>query len=374
MTDPCHLSIADAGRLFRAGALSPVELTEAFLRRIEKLDPQFHAYITVSADRARAEATQAEADFAAGRDRGPMQGIPYGLKDLIDTAGIATTSNSRLDAERIPAADAVPVSKLRDAGAVLLGKHSCHEFAGNGPCFDLPWPPARNPWNLEHNPGGSSTGSGAAIAAGLAMAALGTDVGGSVRNPASFCGGTGIKATYGRVSRRGTVASGWTLDHAGPLAWTVEDCAIVLGAISGYDSEDPGSADEPVPDFTAGLGKSLKGLRIGWLRAQYEEEFPANEEVRAAVVEVVAVMRRLGATVEETTLPPLLDYLDCRRVIGAAEFYAIHERDFRERPDKFGRMIRLRSGIGATIRAVDYIQAQRKRLSLIRETDQVLAR
>jgi aspartyl-tRNA(Asn)/glutamyl-tRNA(Gln) amidotransferase subunit A len=371
---PCHLSIADAGRLFRVGKLSAVELTQAFLTRIGALDSKLHSYITVSAERALAEAKQAESDFAAGRDRGPMQGIPYGLKDLIDTAGIATTSNSRLDAERIPDADAVPVAKLRSAGAVLLGKHSCHEFAGNGPCFDLPWPSARNPWSLEHNPGGSSTGSGAAVAAGLAMAALGTDVGGSVRNPASFCGGAGVKATYGRVSRRGTVASGWTLDHVGPLAWTVEDCAIVLGAISGYDPEDPGSADEPVPDFTAGLGKGLKGLRIGWLRAQYEEEFPANDEMRAALVDVVAVLRGLGATVEEAALPPLIDYLDCRRVIGAAEFYAIHERDLIERSDQFGRMMRLRSSVGATIRAVDYIQAQRKRLHLIRETDAVLAR
>jgi aspartyl-tRNA(Asn)/glutamyl-tRNA(Gln) amidotransferase subunit A len=373
MIDPCLLTIAEAARLIAARKLSPVELTAAFLARIARLDGTLASYVTVSAERAQAEARRAEAELAAGRNRGPLHGIPYGLKDLIDTAGVATTSNSRLDRDRVPAADAPVVARLAEAGAVLLGKHSCHEFAGNGPCFDLFTPPARNPWNTAHNPGGSSTGSGAAVSAGLCMAALGTDVGGSVRNPSSFCGGAGIKATYGRVSRRGVAPSGWTMDHVGPMAWTVEDAAIVLQAISGYDADDPGSADEPVPDFTAGLRGDLKGMRIGLLRRWYEEEFPASAEVRASMDEATRLLRHLGAIVSYAVLPPLLDYMDPRRIIGAAEFYAIHEKDLIERPEGFGKMIRLRAGSGGLIRAADYIQAQRKRLIMIHKTTEAMA-
>lgn len=368
----CFLTIAEAGRLLKAKKLSPVELTRAYLDRIEEIDPAIDSYITVSAEQGLAEARRAEAEIAAGRWRGPLHGIPYALKDIIDTAGLLTTSCSRLDQNRVPAEDAASVAKLKQAGAVLLGKLSCQEFASNGPCFDLPWPPARNPWNRENTPGGSSSGSGAAVAAGLAMGALGTDTGGSIRNPASFCGIAGMKPTYGRVSRRGVTTNSWTLDHVGPMAWTAEDCALMLGPLSGYDPEDPGSADEPVPDFTAKLSDDLKGVRIGVVRHFVEEDYPASDEIRASIEETLRVFRGLGAVVEDVRLPPLMDYIDPRQIIGAAEFYAVHEKDFQERFLDYGKMIHLRNAYGGLIRAVDYIQAQRQRLILIRRTSEAM--
>jgi aspartyl-tRNA(Asn)/glutamyl-tRNA(Gln) amidotransferase subunit A len=370
--DLCFLGIAEAGRLFKARKLSPVELTQAFLARIKKLDSQVDSFITVTEELALKQAREAEAEIASGRSRGPMHGIPYTLKDIIDTKGILTTSCSRLDAERVPDADATCATKLHEGGAVLLGKVSCQEFASNGPCFDLPWPPARNPWNRDHSPAGSSSGSGAAVAAGFCMGSVGTDTGGSIRNPSSYCGLAGIKPTYGRVSRRGVTTNSWTLDHIGPLTWTVEDCALMLQPMSGYDEEDPGSANEPVPDFTAPLARGIKGAKIGWARKPYEVESPANEEVRGAMSEAARVLKELGATVEEIDLLPMQDYADAKRVIGQAEFYAVHEKDFQERFDQYGRNIWLRHAGGGLVRAVDYIQAQRKRLTLIRQTNEIL--
>jgi aspartyl-tRNA(Asn)/glutamyl-tRNA(Gln) amidotransferase subunit A len=371
-TELCFLTIAEAGRLMKAKKLSPVELTEAYLARIDALDSRLDSYITVTAEQARKDARAAEKEIMAGRYRGAMHGIPYGPKDIIDTKDIPTTSCSKLDADRVPTEDATCVAKLKEAGAVLLGKLSCQEFASNGPCFDLPWPPSRNPWNRNHSPGGSSSGSGAAVAAGLAMGALGTDTGGSIRNPSSLCGIAGLKPTYGRVSRRGVITNSWTLDHVGPMCWTAEDCALMLGPMSGYDPEDPGSADEPVPDFTAKLGKDLKGVKIGLVRRYYEEQYPASDEIRAAMNEAVRVFRSLGAIVEEAELPPLIDYILVRQVIGQAEFYAVHEKDFQQRFLDYGRNISHRNAYGGVMRAVDYIQAQRKRLILIRRTTEVL--
>ena len=371
--DRCFLTIAEAGRLIKSKALSPVELVEAFLARIEALDPLINSYITVVADQALAAANAAERDITAGRYLGPLHGIPFGLKDVIDTKDVATTSCSRLHAVRIPTEDATCVARLKESGAILLGKLSCQEFASNGPCFDLPWPPARNPWNTDCSPAGSSSGSGAAVAAGLAMAALGTDTGGSVRNPSSFCGLAGIKPTYGRVSRKGVIANSWTLDHVGPMTWTVEDCALMLQAIAGYDPDDPGSADKPVPDFTSGLEGGIKGLKVGLVRHFYEEDLPANGEVIGAMSAASQVFSDLGARVEEIRLPPMVDYLDPRHIIGAAEMFAVHEQDFREYAPNYGEMIRLRIASGALISAADYIQAQRKRGIMIKKTEKVLA-
>ena len=233
MTAALHdLSLGELSRLIAARKLSPVELIEALIRRIEQHDAQLHAFVTPTFDLARRQARQAEAELAAGRSHGPLHGIPFGLKDIYDTAGILTTAHSRVFIDRIPAEDATATRRLYEAGAVLLGKLATHEMAHAGPSFDLPWPPARNPWNLAHFTGGSSTGSGAAVAAGLLPMALGSDTGGSIRGPASHCGVVGLMPTFGLVSRAGVITNSWTFDHCGPLARTVEGCALTLQALA----------------------------------------------------------------------------------------------------------------------------------------------
>jgi aspartyl-tRNA(Asn)/glutamyl-tRNA(Gln) amidotransferase subunit A len=226
------LTIADAARRIARRDLSPVELTQDLLARIESLDPQLNAYIRPTPDLALRQARAAEAEITAGRHRGPMHGIPFALKDIFSTAGIPTTGHSRSAIGHVPAEDAHTVTRLYAGGAVLLGKLATHEFAHGGPSFDLPWPPARNPWNTAHTTGGSSSGSGAAVAAGLALGAMGSDTGGSIRNPAALCGIAGLKPTYGLLSRRGVWTNSFSYDNAGPMAWTVEDCALMLGACS----------------------------------------------------------------------------------------------------------------------------------------------
>jgi aspartyl-tRNA(Asn)/glutamyl-tRNA(Gln) amidotransferase subunit A len=260
------LTIADAARLIEQKQLSPVELTTALIRRTEALDPQLNAYLLLTADRALDRAREAGRAIMAGGYRGPMHGIPFALKDIYSTAGIRTTGHSRVCLNTVPSADATTVRKLYEAGAVLTGKLATHEFAHGGPSFDLPWPPARNPWNREHSTGGSSSGSGAAVAAGFVPAALGSDTGGSIRGPAALCGIVGLKPTYGLVSRSGVYANSFSFDHAGPMTWTVEDCAIMLQAIAGHDPKDPASATRPVPDYRTALTGDIKGLRIGVVR------------------------------------------------------------------------------------------------------------
>src|SRR5271156_2797307 len=245
------LTIAEAARLIEQKQLSPVELTTALIRRTEALDPQLNAYLLLTADRALDQARQAEREIVAGSYRGPLHGIPFGLKDIYATAGIRTTSHSKICENLIPTEDATTVSKFYQAGGVLLGKLATHEFAHGGPSFALPWPPARNPWNRDHSTGGSSSGAGAAVAAGFIPGALGSDTGGSIRGPAALCGIVGLKPTYGLVSRAGVYANSFTFDHAGPMTWTVEDCAIMLQAIAGHDPNDPASARRPIPDYRA---------------------------------------------------------------------------------------------------------------------------
>ena len=244
-TDLHDLSIAELSGLVAARTLSPVELADALIRRIEQHDGQTRAFITRTFELARRQAARAEAEIAAGRGRGPLHGIPFGLKDIYDTKGILTSAHSRIFLDRVPAEDATTTAKLQDAGGVLLGKLATHEMAHAGPSFDLPWPPARNPWNLAHFTGGSSTGSGAAVAAGLVPMALGSDTGGSIRGPASHCGVVGLMPTFGLVSRAGVVTNSYTFDHCGPLARSVEDCALTLEALVGYDPRDAGSVSRP---------------------------------------------------------------------------------------------------------------------------------
>ena len=301
------MTIAEAARLIERKELSPVELTSALIRRAEALDPQTNAYLLLTAERALDQAKKAERDIMAGAYRGPMHGIPFGLKDIYATAGIRTTGHSRICVDTVPSADATTVSKLYEASAILTGKLATHEFAHGGPSFDLPWPPARNPWNRTHFTGGSSSGSAAAVAAGFLPAALGSDTGGSIRGPAALCGIVGLKPTYGLVSRCGVYANSYSFDHAGPMTWTVEDCAIVLQAIAGHDPNDPASATRPVPNYRAALTGDIRGLRIGVVRHLHEDDCAVTPEVRTALEEAFAVLRSLGATLGEARLRPAQD-------------------------------------------------------------------
>ena len=258
----------------RRGSLSPVALTEAYLERIAALDGELHSYVLVLRDQALEAARAAAAQ--TGRSRGALHGIPIGLKDIYKTKGIRTTAGSRRYLDHVPDEDAETWVRLRDAGAILLGKQETHEFAIGGPDFTLPFEPARNPWNTAHYPAGSSSGSAAAVAAGLCAGAMGSDTGGSIRGPAAYCGIVGLKPTYGRVSRRGVFPLSYTLDHCGPLTRTVEDCAIMMQALAGYDPLDPASADVPVPDYRAALTPRLDGLRIGVVRHFHEHDAVAD--------------------------------------------------------------------------------------------------
>ena len=367
MKDLAYLSLADGSALVRAKKLSPVEWTTALLDRISALDPSYNAFIVVTADRALAEAKAAEAEIAAGQWRGPMHGVPYAAKDIFDIAGMATTCHSKIRKDHKAASDAFVIRKLREAGAVLLGKLSLHEFATGGPAFDLPWPPARNPWNRDLHPGGSSSGSGAALAAGFTPLALGTDTGGSVRNPATCCGIVGIKPTYGAVSLAGVFPLTHSLDHVGPMTRNVEDNAIVFHVMAGHDPNDPTSAMRPAGDCLKDLKAGLKGLRIGLIEHFYTEDSQADADQVRGIERAVAVLRDLGATVKPIRVSPLSLWTDCNRTIHAAEAYAIHERDVQQRPEDFAMLTRNRIMAGAFVSAAKYIKAQQLRAALCRE-------
>ena len=362
------LGLAEASEQIRTRKLSPVELTKALLARIERLDTRINAFIRVTPDIAMAAAKTAEADIMAGGWRGPMHGMPFGLKDIIDFAGLPTTCHSKILADNIATSDAVVTSKLKAAGGVPLGKLSTHEFAIGGPSLDLPWPPARNPWNLACHPGGSSSGSGAALAAGLLPAALGTDTGGSIRNPASMCAIVGMKATYGRVSRRGVFPLSNSLDHVGPMTRTVRDNALLLNVLAGYDAKDPGSADVPVQDYARDIGLGLKGVRIGLARHLYTQDQVAHPEQVKAIDDAADVLRRLGAEVREIRLEPYDSYMVCCRLILGAESFAIHRKWLADRPGDYGALGRQRLMNAATVSAADYIDALRFRQRLIDRT------
>ncbi len=372
-TDLAFMTIAEAARRIEHKELSPVELTTALIRRAEALDPQLNAYLLPSFERALDQARAAEREIAGGRYRGPMHGIPFGLKDIYATAGIRTTGHSKTCIDTVPTADATTVRKLYAAGAVLTGKLATHEFAHGGPSFDLPWPPARNPWNREHFTGGSSSGSGAAVAAGFVPGALGSDTGGSIRGPAAFCGIVGLKPTYGLVSRNGVYANSFSFDHAGPMTWTVEDCAILLQTIAGHDPEDPASAAHPVPDYRAALTGDIRGLRIGIVRHLHEDDCPGTAELGKALEEAFAVFRSLGATIGEVRLRPAQDYYDVKVTIAESELLAVHEHVLRTRPGDFGEDFLGRVLPAVLIGARDYVQAQRERRRILAEMVPVYA-
>lgn len=369
--DPTFLTLAEAGRMIAAGTLSPVELTDACLARMQAVDGVLNGFVTATPDLARRQAREAEAEIQRGGPRGPLHGIPYSLKDIYETAGIRTTGQSRLLADNVPDRDCPAQTALAAAGGVLMGKTTTWEFAHGGPSWDVVAPPARNPWNAERSPAGSSSGSGAAIAAGMCLASMGSDTGGSIRLPAAACGIAGIKPTYGRLSRRGILPNSFSHDHAGPMAWTCEDLAILLRITAGHDPQDPACADVPVPDYRTALNGDARGLVIGVPWRWLDDEAPISAAYRQAFEASLDVLRELGATVRGVELPPILEYNDSKRVIAMAELFAIHGPDLRTRPDLFGASLRFRIMCGALLRAEDYVQATRMRARLAAATQAV---
>lgn len=364
MTDLAWLTVADAAELLRTKKLSPVEYAKALIARAERHDPHYNAYLRATPDIALDDARRAEAEIQRGEWRGPFHGVPYGLKDIVDYVGLPTTAHSKILQNNVAKTDAPVTQKLRAAGGVFMGKLSTHEFAIGGPSFDLPWPPARNPWNRDHFCGGSSSGSGAATAAGLLPAAIGTDTGGSVRNPASMCGVVGMKPTYGLVSRRGVAPLSYSLDHVGALTRTVRDNALMLDLITGHDALDPGSANIASGGYTSQLGRDIKGIRVGVLRHFYTSDIQADAEMAASIEAAAKKLADLGASVREVSTVPLGDYLACNRTILTSEAFAVHEQWMRERPQDYGALARERLMAGAFVRAADYVNATRLRRKL----------
>jgi aspartyl-tRNA(Asn)/glutamyl-tRNA(Gln) amidotransferase subunit A len=366
-------TIAEAARLIAAKKLSPVELTQSCLDRVRQLDPSLHSFLLVTEERALSDARAAEARVMQGTSKGVLDGIPIGHKDIYNTAGIRTTAHSRLLEHNVPTADATAVRLLAEAGTVMMGKLATHEFALGGPSFDLPWPPARNPWNPDHFTAGSSSGTGAAVAAGLVLGGTGSDTGGSIRGPAALCGIAGIKPTYGLVSRAGILPLAFTLDHAGPMAWTVEDCALLLQAMAGHDAADPASADHTVPNYVAALGQGVEGLRVGIIRHFHETDHRASPATIAGIDGAADILRKLGATVSDITLSPLMEYHACGSMIMLTEAYALHEPWLTTRYHEYGELFRDRVALASFIRATDYMQALRRRRELCQEMAAAMA-
>ncbi|PRZ41601.1 aspartyl-tRNA(Asn)/glutamyl-tRNA(Gln) amidotransferase subunit A [Antricoccus suffuscus] len=351
---PYELTLTEAAEKIGSKELSPVELAESVLGRIEAVDGRVGAFAAVTADRAMADAKRAADDIAAGNYRGALHGVTVGVKDLVDTAGIATTSSSKTRADNVPNADAAVVERLSGAGAVLVGKTHTHEFA-----YGVITPTTRNPWNLDHIPGGSSGGSAAAIASQMCHGAIGTDTGGSIRIPSAACGTVGLKPTYGRVSRRGITSLSWALDHVGPITRTVHDAALMMNVLAGYDRADPGTVDEPVPDFTAGLDSGVKGMVFGLPTNYFFDNI--DLEVESAVRAAVDVLTGLGAQVREIELPMTETYMSVEFGILVPEASAYHQKLLREKADLYTDDVRVFLDAGELMLATDYIKALRVR-------------
>ena len=364
-----QLGLSEASQLVRSKKVSPVELTRECLSRIERLNPKLNAFITVTADSALAEARQAEAEIQHDRWRGPLHGIPIALKDLIDTAGVRTTAASGLFKDRVPTQDAEIVRRLKAAGAVFLGKLNLHEFAYGGSSAISYFGPVHNPWNLDYSPGGSSGGSAAAVAAQLCYGAIGSDTGGSVRQPAAYCGIVGLKPTYGRVSTSGVIPLSWSLDHLGPMTRTVTDAALMLQVIAGYDAQDTASIDVPVPNYAATIAAATSSLRLGILRAYFYEAL--HPEIQAAMEAALSVLKTLTRT--QRDIAPLAtdstysSMMDPYVTILRAEAYAYHKEYVSKSPELYQAQTLKRIQAGADITTSAYIQA-RHQLEQIRRS------
>ncbi len=368
--DLCYLGIAEAGEKFRAREVSPVELGQAHLDRIQALDGQLNAYITVLGERALEQARAAERAFASGAASSPLLGVPIAVKDLVYTKGIRTTAGSKILADFEPDYDATVVERLEGAGAVLLGKLNLMEFAMGGTYTNVHYGSTNNPWDIERFPGGSSSGAGASVASGLAMGALGSDTGGSIRGPAHNCGIVGLKPTFGRVSRRGVVPLSWSLDHVGPMTRTVEDCAMMLQAIAGHDPQDPFSSEAPVGDYTGQLRDGVRGLRIGVMRADFFDGL--LPEVSSAIESALGVFTELGATTRDVAVQRVTEARTIYQAIVYPEATAYHGPWMRSRIEEYGPNCRTRLEAGLGILATQYVQAQRERRILVEEFNAAL--
>ena len=353
------MTLLEAARALRERRVSAVELGEAALAAIERLNPKLNAFLLVTRERALERARLADRELAEGHDRGPLQGIPVALKDLFHMTGVATTGGSPLYAGLVPREDSTVVARLEAAGAVILGKLNLHELAygitSDNPHFGA----VRNPWNGAHSPGGSSGGSGAAVASEMVFAAMGTDTGGSIRIPASFCGTVGIKPTYGRVSRHGVLPLGYTLDHVGPLARTARDAAAVLHAIAGRDPKDDSSSARPVTEYVPAEGCSIRGVKIGVPNNFYFDR--VQEDVEASVRKAIARAEGLGAEVLPVTVPDMAAVNAAARVILLGEASAVYHTEIAERRGEMGADVRALLDQGRLVAATDYINAQRLR-------------
>ncbi len=364
-TDLTDLGVVEAAQLIAARKLSPVELTEACLARIEALDGKVNAVLRLLPERAMEAARRAEAEVAANAIRGALHGVPYALKDIIDLEGVPTTGHSQIRADAPPADAHAPVAyRLERAGGICLAKLSTWEFAVGGPSFDLPWPPARNPWDLERTPGGSSSGSGAGLAARFFPAALGTDTGGSIRNPSAACGIVGLKPTYGRVPLKGVLPLSTSLDHVGPMTRNIADNAAIFEVIAGHDPDDPTSAAVAPQNIAAALGKGVKGMRIGVIRHFWERDGIADPDVAAAMEAALEVYRSLGAELNDIELEPLPEYAACLKSIMAGEAYALHRRTMAMNANAYGALARDRIDAGSTQTTAEYLEAMETRRRL----------
>ncbi|MBM3524802.1 MAG: amidase, partial [Alphaproteobacteria bacterium] len=353
MTLPFPPTIAEAARAIAERRTTPNDLVELCLARIERYNPDARAYLLVRAEEARTEARAATEEIARGLHRGPLHGIPLALKDAIDTAGLRTTYGSRVFADHVPKADAELVVRLRRAGAIILGKTECHELCLGGPAMDAFAPPARNPWNNDVYAGGSSSGSGVAVAAGLCLGAIGTDTGGSIRIPAACNGITGHKPTYGLVSNHGIVPLAQSLDHPGPMARTSEDCALILAAIMGADPKDRTTLGVSTREPVLPSATRLEGLRIGVVRHFSDGPDLGTAEVNDSLDAAVRVLAGLGAATRDIRLPDLWDYTICNSTIMSSEAFANNQAWLRATPEKVSGFTRGRMMLGAFLRAED---------------------
>jgi aspartyl-tRNA(Asn)/glutamyl-tRNA(Gln) amidotransferase subunit A len=356
-TELPYLTIAEAAQLIRRKTVSPVELVKAVLDRIEEVDGRVKSYVTLLANEALTAARRAEKDIRQGNHVGPLHGIPMAIKDLYETAGVTTASGSKIRSNYVPKSDATVVRKLREAGAIVLGKVTTHEFA-----FGFDAPPTRNPWNLSCTPSGSSGGSAAALAAGLCFGATGSDTGGSIRAPGAVNGIAGIKPTYGRVSKHGVAVLSWSLDHAGPMARTTEDVALMLRAMAGYDPSDPTTRDIKVPNYAAALTRDLKGLKIGVPQNYFFDD--VQPAVSGAVTAAIATLKKLGCKIVDVKLEHFDDVLPTFFSIVMPEAASYHLRSFRERGKEYGADVRELLETGQLCLATTYIAAQRNRSAI----------
>ena len=354
------MTVADLAKRIKAKDVSPVEVAEAFIERTEATEPQLNAWITRLPEQSRAAAKQAEAEIATGNYKGPMHGIPVGLKDLFWTKGVRTTSGSGITTDFVPDEDATVVAKLQNAGAYNFGKTNMVEYAYGGSEHNELYGAPRNPWSLEHVTGGSSSGSGAAVAAGQVPIALGSDTAGSVRAPAALCGLTGHKPTYGLVSRFGVSPLSWSLDHVGPLAHTAEDVAIVMNVLAGFDSKDPGSVNHPGEDYVAALRGDLSGLRIGVLQDDFIWDVTVPE-VKVSFDAAVVQMSAMGAATEAVSIGNLERLAAAQFTITTAEANTYHHEMIQRAPDLYHPVVRRRIEAGFFLPAAAYVQAQRVR-------------